>query len=158
MSKNTPLSKNFTKEEFESSREALKKGLTNTIPEELLPNIQRLVTDIIQPLRDNLAKPIIVNSGYRSPLVNVLVGGVKDSYHLLALAADIKVANMTTNNVVKKIIELGLPFDQVIEEFGSWVHVQVAKPGEAPRKSILRAKSIKGKTVYTKLKASDFGV
>jgi len=156
MSKKTQLSKNFTKEELEVSREALKKGLSNVIPESLLPNIQRLVTDILQPLRDNIAKPIIINSGYRSPLVNVLVGGVQDSYHTFALAADIKIANMTTNNIVKKIIDLDLPFDQVIEEFGVWVHVQVAKPGETPRKNILRARSVNGKTTYTKLKASDF--
>ena len=34
--------------------------------------------------------PILINSGFRSPHVNALVGGVKNSQHLLGQAADIR--------------------------------------------------------------------
>ena len=46
-----------------------------------------------QSLRDNYADkdiPLFVNSGYRTPVVNKLVGGVPTSDHLLGLAADIR--------------------------------------------------------------------
>ena len=39
-------------------------------------------------------KPIIINSGYRSPEVNKAVGGVATSNHLTGCAADIKVAGI----------------------------------------------------------------
>jgi hypothetical protein len=38
--------------------------------------------------------PIVINSGYRSPQVNAVVGGVKGSNHLTGCAADIRVAGM----------------------------------------------------------------
>ncbi len=37
---------------------------------------------------------IIINSGYRSPLVNAAVGGVKGSNHLTGCAADIRVSGI----------------------------------------------------------------
>ena len=44
---------------------------------------------LLEPARQLLG-PIIINSGYRSPRVNTLVGGVKNSQHLLGQAADIR--------------------------------------------------------------------
>jgi len=46
---------------------------------------------LLQKLRDNIGRKIIVNSGYRTPEHNrdPEVGGKKYSYHLLGLAADI---------------------------------------------------------------------
>ena len=44
---------------------------------------------LLEPAR-LLVGPIIINSGYRSPRVNTLVGGVKNSQHLLGQAADIR--------------------------------------------------------------------
>lgn len=48
---------------------------------------------IRQSLRDDYTGkdiPLYVNSGYRTPVVNKLVGGVPTSDHLLGLAADIR--------------------------------------------------------------------
>ena len=44
---------------------------------------------ILEPARQ-MVGPIIINSGYRNPRVNTLVGGVKNSQHLLGQAADIR--------------------------------------------------------------------
>ena len=43
---------------------------------------------LLEPARQ-VVGPIIINSGYRNPRVNALVGGVKNSQHLLGQAADI---------------------------------------------------------------------
>ena len=44
---------------------------------------------LLEPARQVIG-PIIINSGYRNPRVNALVGGVKNSQHLLGQAADIR--------------------------------------------------------------------
>lgn len=43
----------------------------------------------LQSIRDIFGYPIIVNSGYRSPEVNIAVGGSKYSNHMYGIAADI---------------------------------------------------------------------
>ena len=44
---------------------------------------------LLDPIREAWGKPIIVSSGYRCKELNALVGGVKNSHHLLGCAADI---------------------------------------------------------------------
>ena len=44
---------------------------------------------LLEPARQ-MVGPIIINSGYRNPRVNSLVGGVRNSQHLLGQAADIR--------------------------------------------------------------------
>ena len=46
--------------------------------------------DLLNEIRMAFGKPIIVNSGYRSPEHNAAVGGVPDSLHVQGLAADIR--------------------------------------------------------------------
>lgn len=48
----------------------------------------------LDDLREKLDKPIIVNSAFRSLVVNAAVGGQYNSYHLEGLAADIRVPGM----------------------------------------------------------------
>ena len=45
---------------------------------------------LLEPAREAIGCPIIVNSGFRNPRVNTLVGGVKNSQHLVGQAADIR--------------------------------------------------------------------
>lgn len=44
----------------------------------------------LDEIREGYGKPIIINSGYRSPELNKAVGGVVQSYHQKGLAVDIK--------------------------------------------------------------------
>ena len=92
------LTKNFRKNEFDSKDGA-------TMPCEALVNVCRLANQL-QVLRNKLGKPIIINSGYRSPSHNKRVGGAKHSQHLLGNAADIRVQGMTPKDVVKEIEKL----------------------------------------------------
>jgi len=48
-----------------------------------------LLAHRLQGIRDLLGRPILINSGYRTPEHNRAVGGAKNSYHLKGMAADI---------------------------------------------------------------------
>ena len=111
------LSEHFTLEEFVRSRKAQARGIKNEPPAEAVEGLKLLVQHILEPLRLAWGQPIFVNSGYRSPALNRVVGGARNSQHLLGQAADI-VADLTLLNydLGQRIIELGLPFDQLIFE------------------------------------------
>lgn len=80
----------FTLEELCKSSTAKRLGLTNYPQrEEIFNNLRTLVDKVLDPAREMLGSYIIVNSGYRCPKVNKLVGGVKNSSHMLGEAADI---------------------------------------------------------------------
>ncbi|MFX1725351.1 D-Ala-D-Ala carboxypeptidase family metallohydrolase [Stenotrophomonas sp. AS1] len=120
-------------------------NMPNVPNEAEVASLRSLAEMILQPLRDALGKPVRVNSAFRSEAVNRAVGGTATSQHRLGQAADIHVPGMTSVEVAKKIVALGLPFDQLIEEFGSWVHVSY---GPRRRRQQLTAVKRSGKTVY----------
>lgn len=49
----------------------------------------------LDDVRVRYGKPIVINSGYRSPDVNTAVGGVRNSKHLDGLAVDIAISHIT---------------------------------------------------------------
>ena len=82
----TQITTNFTLEELT----ATSTGLDNTpSPNSAALAHIKAMARILQECRDILAKPIVVNSCYRSPRVNALVGGSRSSYHLTGCAVDI---------------------------------------------------------------------
>lgn len=117
----TYITKNFTMEEL------TKTGCkANNVPTmEAIINLTKLCIYVLQPLRDAYKMPIRVNSGYRSPVVNRIVGGVATSQHLKGMAADITTGTISGNERLFAMIQdLGLPFDQLIDEKGlRWIHV-----------------------------------
>lgn len=144
------LSRNFNLDEFVLSQEAVRRGIPNVPGPHDIANIDRLVGEILQPLRDKLGRPIVVTSGYRSPDLNTAIGGAENSAHMEGRAADIHVPGMSAKALAKKIVELNLPFDQVINEFGRWVHVGIARSGVTPRREQLSAVRMpSGKTRYS---------
>lgn len=83
------LSRNFSLREFENSDTAIRLGIDNRIKsDEVKKNIQALVDNVLQPLRDAFKSPIFINSGYRCLKLNEAVGGVPTSQHVLGCAAD----------------------------------------------------------------------
>lgn len=139
------LSKNFTLEEMTISQEAARSGIKNIPDNDKIENLRLLCENILQPLRDSLRKPIVVNSGFRSVTINRRIGGSQSSQHCKGQAADIVVSGMTPVELMQKIRRLNLPVDQCIEEFGQWVHVSY---GPRNRREYLKARIIGGKTVY----------
>jgi len=141
---NYPLSKNFTLDELTVTST----GLPNKPTEAEAANLQALVTNVLQPLRDLYGKPIKVNSGYRSVAVNRAIGGASTSQHSKGEAADLDAAD---NASLFLLIRQFLPFDQLIWEGGTdtqpdWVHVSYRATGN--RKQVLRMRVVGGKKVY----------
>jgi hypothetical protein len=112
--------------------------LDNTPNETELANIQRLA-EFLEELKTVLdGKPIMVNSAFRSKAVNDAVGSKDTSQHRVGCAADIRVPNMTPDQVVRAIIASDLPYDQVIREFDRWTHVSITnQTAGTPRKQAL---------------------
>lgn len=131
------LSANFTLDEFERSETAARRGIDNRIPADLIPNVQRLVAEILQPFREQSRAPITVTSGYRCPELNAIIGGSKRSQHMTASAADFRVVDEHPLETASRLAESGLRFDQIIHEFGQWVHVSVAAAGTPGRRELL---------------------
>ena len=144
------LSKNFTLNEFTKSVSAIMSGIDNNPTPEHIRNIKLLVKYVLQPLREALGHPIRVTSGYRSEKLNTLIKGSKRSQHCKGQASDIqfKVDGVMSNKIIwDKIIELDLPFDQMINEFNySWIHISYNH--EYNRKALLEAYRESGKTKY----------
>ena len=138
------LSKNFTLEEFLISQTAERHDIDMTPPDWVVDNLQRLVTGCLQPLRDE-AGPIFISSGFRPPELNEKIGGSKTSAHMTGDAADLKVIKQTPFETCELIVAMDLPFDQVIHEFGRWVHLGVA---DILRMEQLSAYKDAGKTRY----------
>ena len=118
------LSEHFTLGELIASEIATRKGLDNAPTGVELDNLVRLAQKL-EEVRKVLGKPVMVNSAFRSIEVNEAVGGVKTSQHCLGCAADIRIPNMTPDEVCRAIIASDIQFDQLIREFDSWTHISI---------------------------------
>lgn len=102
------------------------------MPAEVEGNLMALVENVLEPAREKLGLPIIVNSGYRCERHNRHVGGVANSQHLSGEAADIRCED--NKRLVKIIVEAGR-FDQLII-YPTFIHVSFKRLG-ANRKQVL---------------------
>jgi hypothetical protein len=122
------LSPNFTLDELTHTDH---REFENTPNESELANLTRLAAFLETVKTAVGGKPIIVNSAFRCKQVNDAVGSSDRSQHRLGCAADIRVPQMTPDEVVKAIIAANLPYDQVIREFDRWTHVSIPNTVEA---------------------------
>ena len=122
------LSKNFTLSEVTRSNTARRLGIDNTPKNHHLKSMQRLITNLIQPIRDALG-PIRITSGYRSPELNRAIGGSKKSQHSKAEAVDIQFwseGQMKNRIIYDWVLKSGIEFDQMINEFDfAWIHISL---------------------------------
>lgn len=123
------LSPHFTLAELTRSTAAERYGLSNEPPAEAVEALRRLCLEVLEPVRRNFGRPVIVNSGYRSRAVNRKVRGSPRSQHMLGEAADIEIPGISNGYVAQWILEQ-LDFDQLILEnykpgvpSSGWVHV-----------------------------------
>lgn len=129
--------KYFTLKELTKSSTAQAKGLDNTPDEAAIANLNKLVDNVLDPLRELYGKPITVTSGYRSEAVNRSVNGATSSQHKLGEAADISVGDKKENEKLFNLIKDNLKYDQLINEKDySWIHVSY-REGKL-RKQILK--------------------
>ena len=147
------LSKDFTLEELVLSQTAAREGIDNTPSDLVGQHLQELVTDLLQPIRDLLGVPIVVSSGYRSVALNASIGGVATSAHCYGYAADITAPafgnpRALANWLIVNLPKHGIKWDQIIWEFGDWVHVAIKSAGGQQRGQVLTAKRVNGKAQY----------
>lgn len=139
----TPISKDFCYEEFEESLIAEELKIDNSIPSKRIRfAIRLLVLNLLQPLRDKVQRPLILNSGYRSQALNKAVGGVKESQHVKGEAADISCKDAMQVLLLGQIImRFSIPFDQMILH-ENFIHLSFKAKGRQ-RYQIIYDKSYK---------------
>lgn len=103
---------------------ATNRKIPNYPNETQIQNLQKLVKNVLDPLRELYGKPITVNSGFRSKALNTVVGGASTSEHLQGMAADITAGSKSENKILFNLIKDNFKFRQLINEKDfSWVHV-----------------------------------
>lgn len=133
------MGKYFTIAEMAVSDTADRMGINNRIPRDLLPNVQNLIREVLDPLREWYGRPIYVNSGYRCEELNKAVGGARNSFHLTGCAADIDVHSREENGKLFEYIREHLPFTELgWEGGGRWVHVTLV-PGREEERQVFYA-------------------
>lgn len=162
--RNKQLSPNFYLSELVKSNTAVRLNIDNTPTTEITKNLTESTVNLFQLVRDLLGQPMIISSGYRCAELNKRVGGaqkkdkktgkmVPTSAHCYGYAIDftapaygspLKIARFLAKTLVAK----GIKFDQIIMEFGDWVHISWKSPSGAQRGQILTAKKVNGKTDY----------
>ena len=132
------ISAHFALDEFELSDTAVRHGIDNRIPDNLLPNIKRLVGAMEQARHVLWGHPISISSGYRCKALNALVRGSETSHHMRARAVDFTCPGYGTPlQICKHLEDSGIKFEQLIHEFGRWVHLSVPEEGRQARGQIL---------------------
>lgn len=117
------LTTNFTYEEFIASTTAVRLGIDNTPPPEIEENIRNILAPNAQTIRNFLAFPVLVDSGYRCEALNTAVKGVPNSAHTQGYAMDFVCPSFgTPKQIVEAIVKGNIKYDQCIEE-GTWVHI-----------------------------------
>jgi hypothetical protein len=142
------LSANFTLRELTRSGTAMRRGIENQPGNDEMLNLKALCQSCLQPIRDKFG-PVTILSGYRSPELNRAVGGSKTSAHPHGYAADITVPGYSTREVALWVAQNLPHFDQVIDEFGRWVHIGMMRPAtENQRGELLECLKVDGLTQY----------
>ncbi len=121
------LSLNFSLEEATYSETAIRLGINNQPDDKQLENMITVARNM-ERIRDLLGgKPIRINSWLRLPEVNVAVGGSARSSHMDGWAVDFTCPSYgDPYRVAKALKESQIQVDQVIHEFGRWVHISFA--------------------------------
>lgn len=130
---NNNLSPHFTLNELIKSSTASRRGIDNSPTQEALENLTKLAQDVLEKIRTEYGKPLIVSSGYRCPKLNTRIGGAKNSDHVYGAAADIHtVSDTVTDNknlfllITQMAKEGKIKCRQIIDEYNyNWVHVSI---------------------------------
>jgi len=132
------LTEHFTLEELIASDIAARHGIDNIPSSPLIISNLKSLAEGLEDVRKLLGKPITINSGYRSLMVNSLLGSKPSSQHTKGLAADfICPAFGSPKDIIKKIVSSDIKYDQVILEFDRWIHISFCEEGYKPRKQTL---------------------
>jgi hypothetical protein len=144
------ISKHCSYSEATKSQSAIRLGIKNEPTEKQLTAMKLVAAKVFEPVREFIAKPIVISSFYRSPKVNSSIGSSSTSQHCKGEAMDLDTEK--DNLKIFHYIKSKLVFDQLILEFPdkngspSWVHVSYSATKN--RGEVLVALRTKNGTVY----------
>jgi zinc D-Ala-D-Ala carboxypeptidase len=147
------LSANFELAELIKSQVAERKGIPNNPSPDQIDNLKSLCINVLQPIRSEFDKPVIISSGFRSAELCIAIGSKPTSQHAEGKAADLEIPGVD-NMELAMWIKNNLNFDQLILEFykdgepnSGWIHV--SWNGDNNRNQTLRAmRNDNDKVVY----------
>jgi uncharacterized protein YcbK (DUF882 family) len=121
---NLKLSKNFSLGEFKVSKTYAAMAYTMQFQYHEVLTLKLLCLEVLQPIRYQFNKPVMILSGKRSERLNRLVGGSENSDHLTCNAADIVVQDVDSLLVYSAITQSNIPYRQAIYyKHKNFVHV-----------------------------------
>jgi zinc D-Ala-D-Ala carboxypeptidase len=116
---------------------AIRRGIDNQPDATARANLLSLA-DTLTDVAKLLGAPLTITSGFRCATLNAAVGGVEDSQHISGQAADFKCPQAgTPADIAHRIADSNIVFDQLILEYGRWVHLSIAAADETPRREVL---------------------
>ncbi len=121
------LSEHFTLYELVRSGMAIERDIDNMPNLKQEQSLRLLAQNVLEPLRRQFG-PIVISSGFRTPRLNLMVGGVAGSQHTKGEAADIVLPDADTGRRMYAFVKARVDFDQLIwEPIGApvprWLHV-----------------------------------
>jgi len=117
------LSPHFRLSECVASETALRKGIANDPSADIVDHLRGSARELWEPARMLLGAPLVVSSGYRSESLNLAIGGSASSVHCAGYALDFRPAALPLDEAMRRIVASRLTWDQVIFEFGRWLHL-----------------------------------
>ena len=121
------LTLNFSLWELTRSQVATRLDIPNVPGPVMVNRLRLLCCNILEPVREEFGS-FSPSSGYRSPTLNEVIGGSKNSQHMMGEAVDFEVWGVS-NLKLARWIENNLEFDQLILEYhvtrltnSGWVH------------------------------------
>ena len=118
------LSEHFTLEEATYSETAIRMNINNQPDGRQMANMKS-AAEHLEAVR-NVTGALRVNSWLRLPDVNVAVGGSKISSHMDGWAIDCSSSAHTPYELCQLVLKAGIEFDQMIHEYGRWMHISFA--------------------------------
>jgi zinc D-Ala-D-Ala carboxypeptidase len=117
------LSPHFSLEELTNSDTATRLGIDNTPTVEVIDNLTFLANEL-EYVRTILGHPMLISSGFRCHALNDHLGSNRTSSHTKGLAVDFICPSFgNPRSVCDAIITANINYDQVILEYGRWVHL-----------------------------------
>ena len=113
------LTANITLDELTKSQTAERKGINNNPSPEQIENLKALAINVLQPIRSQFNKPLIISSGFRCAELCIEIGSSVNSQHTAhdeAAAADFEIPGVDNRELARWIRD-NLEVDQGILEF-----------------------------------------
>lgn len=125
--------KYFTIKELAKSATAEKYGIENLATNEVVENLTKLVEKVLDPLREQLGRPVELTCAYRDKKVNAKVGGHPNSHHTYGCAADIVCLAQEQKKMMAILMKN--PHVDLCQNYPdrNFIHVNIARQGEKPR-------------------------